>query len=229
MSAANSGNAGVNPLAALLGGGSTDSLSKEEQSALLSQLLSTFGNSIVVDEGGEGSNGGEKEGGEEGEVKVSKCDSAEDGDLNADPIFCPHCKCKLLRPKTATFRRVELDVPSTSGRVSNEGGKNGKVVEFPSERISSFYTVKNVMAFDNVSACRNVEGDRAKFFGCPDCDLGPLALTILKRGGVAKVEEVKSNEGSKEGEKEDADEEERLNALADGTIYICADRVVYEK
>lgn len=87
---------------------------------------------------------------------------------------------------------------------------------FSAETLKSFWKVKNVFTFENIAACKDVPGDRFKYYGCAECERGPIALQLLR-----PLEAVQGEE-----EKEKALRGEAALS-ADGSIYVCAERVKY--
>jgi len=82
---------------------------------------------------------------------------------NAGEIRCKLCKSLILLANVAELTSVEdgIDMPAMSKK-SNE----------QSEKISSFWAVKDMFAFENVGFCNTV--DNVKYLACADCEVGPI-------------------------------------------------------
>lgn len=72
--------------------------------ALLQQLLSSFGGSVVVEDS-------EQKDAAENAVpkKVAKWSNAGEGDYNAETIVCYNCNCMVLRPENGVFCAAEVN------------------------------------------------------------------------------------------------------------------------
>jgi hypothetical protein len=86
---------------------------------------------------------------------------------NAYNLICPRCDCKIMQINVGV-KTINADMALTP--IKNTHTENDKPVEY--------WTVDNVMAFENVGFTR--EQDNYKFLICADCDLGPLGFHDTK-------------------------------------------------
>ena len=85
---------------------------------------------------------------------------------NENKLGCPRCKCVIYKERSAI-----LSVTST--KISLKYIEKNKQEEL--EECQEFWTVTDMMAFENIGFSKQVEADGGlKYLICADCDLGPL-------------------------------------------------------
>ena len=84
---------------------------------------------------------------------------------NETRLNCPRCSCTIFREQAAFFTTIE-----PVSLLCIEKQKEGIY-----EDISEFWSVTDMMAFENVGFSRDT-ADGKKFLICADCEVGPLGF-----------------------------------------------------
>jgi hypothetical protein len=87
---------------------------------------------------------------------------------NPGKLCCPKCSCVIFKPETAFLSETNQSL------VSIQNSSQGEI-----EVIDSFWTVKDMMAFENIGFSREASDGR-KYLICADCELGPLGFADIK-------------------------------------------------
>ena len=86
--------------------------------------------------------------------------------MNSKKLGCPRCSCIIYRENTAQSCTFAISLKSI------EKAKQDEL-----EDCLEFWTVTDMMAFENIGFSKQVEADGGlKYLICADCDLGPLGF-----------------------------------------------------
>ncbi|XP_063700023.1 guanine nucleotide exchange factor MSS4 homolog [Culicoides brevitarsis] len=90
---------------------------------------------------------------------------------NRNAIRCRECNSLVLNPNTADFVTQTFSLPKQHQK------NTVKIDELECEDFDHFWTVKDILAFENVGFLNTV--DSKKYLICADCEKGPIGYQDL--------------------------------------------------
>jgi hypothetical protein len=85
---------------------------------------------------------------------------------NEGKVKCPRCESTIFASNTATLTELNPGLEMLSIQKISEGQR---------EMIHSFWTVNNMMTFENIGFSKSAN-DGKKYLICAECEVGPLGF-----------------------------------------------------